>query len=165
MHIAWAGAGNTMWPGNLSKAGGSSSARDCCTHSPGFSGMSVSLCLAPWLGSVPAAAFPTHLAEKKSQFKHAHIGVVWGELPRVRSTGGCLNISRGGLKTTSGLWDVFALSCRMERWGPAYSHLSGGYLQPELPWKVNPPLGMSCCQSMGSCSERPVQVTWMPPDF
>lgn len=124
MHIAWAG-GNTMWSGNSSEAGGSSAPRDCHTGCPDFSEMSVSLCLGPCLRWVPAAASPTHLAKSKFRLlAMPMVGVEWGGLPRVRSSCGCLNINKEGLKTAHGLWDVSVLFSRREGWAPAHSHLS-----------------------------------------
>lgn len=100
-------------------------------------------------GMCPCSSFPNTPGKKFKLLTTLMVSVVWGGLPRVTSSGGCLKISRGGLKTTRGLQDAFALSCSREGWGPAHSHLSSGYLQPELPLKVNPHLGTGCCQPHG----------------
>jgi len=108
--VAWAG-GNTVWLGNWYSAGGSSAPSDCCPCCPSFSEMEVSLCLGPSLGCTPEAASPARPG--KTTFKPVATlvaGVVSGGLPSMRSSDGCLEISRGGLKTTSGLQDAVVLS-------------------------------------------------------
>lgn len=75
------------------------SPRVCSSPRPDFLETDVSLCLGPSLGCAPWAASPT--CPGKSKFKSVAmlmVGVVLGELPSVRSSGGCLKINRGGLK-------------------------------------------------------------------
>lgn len=65
-------------------------------------------------GMCPCSSFPNTPGKKFKLLATLMVSVVWGGLPRVTSSGGCLKISRGGLKTTRGLRDAFALSCRRE---------------------------------------------------